>query len=167
MRGVAAVCADARFSSIFDALDILLDNIPTHSTHLLQAEVSCLHYLRAIRFRRTQKRAEYVFHIYSTTASQTVRRGCLDCWRIWRDRSSFIRERNRWDTLKPEEQRMLWSAAAEFGDEGDKFRTQVKQSLINAWRLGIERAYQESCVRGHSEARFGLGETHDHTERPD
>jgi hypothetical protein len=29
------------------------------------------------------------------------------------------------------------------------------------------RAYQESCVRGHSEARFGLGETHDHTERPD
>jgi hypothetical protein len=28
-------------------------------------------------------------------------------------------------------------------------------------------AYQESCVRGHSEARFGLGETHDHTERTD
>lgn len=26
-------------------------------------------------------------------------------------------------------------------------------------------AYQEFCVRGHSEARFGLGETHDHTER--
>jgi hypothetical protein len=31
----------------------------------------------------------------------------------------------------------------------------------------MHRAYQESCVRGHSEARFGLGETHDHTERPD
>ena len=29
------------------------------------------------------------------------------------------------------------------------------------------RAYQESCVRGHTEARFGLGETHDHTERTD
>jgi hypothetical protein len=28
-------------------------------------------------------------------------------------------------------------------------------------------AYQESCVRGHSEARFGLGETHDHPERID
>jgi hypothetical protein len=39
-----------------------------------------------------------------------------------------------------EEQRMLWYAAGEFGDEGEKFRQQVKQSLANAWRLGIERA---------------------------
>jgi hypothetical protein len=39
-----------------------------------------------------------------------------------------------------EEQRMLWYAAGEFGDEGNRFRQQVKQSLVNAWRLGIERA---------------------------
>jgi hypothetical protein len=140
MRGVAAVCSDDRFSSIFDSLDILLDGIPMHSAHLLQAEVSCLHYLRAIRFRRTPKRAEYVFQVYSTTSSQTVRRACLDCWRLWKDRPSFIRERNKWDGLQPEEQRMLWFAAAEFGDEGRKFRQQVRQSLVNSWRLGIERS---------------------------
>jgi len=34
---------------------------------------------------------------------------------------------------------MLWYMAADFGDEGEKFRKQVKQSLANAWRLGIER----------------------------
>jgi hypothetical protein len=34
---------------------------------------------------------------------------------------------------------MLWTAAAEFGDEGVKFRSQVRQSLANSWRLGIER----------------------------
>ena len=139
MRGVAAVCADARFSDIFRTLDAILDGIPVHSAHLLQAEVSCLHYLRTIRFRRTQKRAEYVFQVYSTASSQIVRRACLDCWRSWKDRTSFVRERNRWDTLKSEEQRMLWTAAAEFGDEGVKFRSQVRQSLANSWRLGIER----------------------------
>jgi hypothetical protein len=139
MRGVSAVCADDRFASIFDGVDHLLDSVPAHSAHLLSAEASCLHYLRTIRFRRTQDRATFVFAVYSTTASQTVRRACLDCWRLWRDRASFTRERNRWDALKPEEQRMLWSTAAKFGDEGQKFRSQVKQSLTNAWRLGIER----------------------------
>jgi hypothetical protein len=139
MRGVSAVCADNRFASIFDGLDRLLDSVPIHSVHLLSAEASCLHYLRTIRFRRTQARSAFVFDIYLKTASQTVRRACIDCWRLWRDRPSFIRERNRWESLKPEEQRMLWSAAAEFGDEGQKFKSQVRQSLTNAWRLGIER----------------------------
>jgi hypothetical protein len=140
MRGISSVCADDQFSSIFDSLDKLLDDIPNHSPHLLLAEASCLHYLRSIRFRRTDDRAKYVFHVYSTSLCETVRRACLDCWRLWKDRRSFTRERNRWNALKTEEQRMLWYAAGEFGDEGDKFRQQVKQSLVNAWRLGIERA---------------------------
>ena len=41
--------------------------------------------------------------------------------------------------MRSEEQRMLWLAAGDFGDEGDKFRIQVGQSLPEAWRLGIER----------------------------
>jgi hypothetical protein len=150
MRGVSAVCADDRFASIFEGLDRLLDSVPNHSAHLLSAEASCLHYLRAIRFRRTQNRAEFVFDVYSKTASQTVGRACIDCWRLWRDRPSFIRERNRWDSLKPEEQRMLWSSAAEFGDEGLKFKSQVRQSLINAWRLGIERNNMSSVTSLYS-----------------
>jgi hypothetical protein len=140
MRGISAVCADNRFSVIFDRLDSLLDAIPVHSAHLVLAEASCLHYLRKLRFRRTQRRAEYVLKVYSATSSQTVRRACLDCWGTWRDRTSFVRERNQWNALKSEEQRMLWSIATEFGDEGEKFRKQVKPSLDNAWRLGIERS---------------------------
>jgi hypothetical protein len=140
MRGIASICADDRFSEIHDVLDKLLDAIPVHSPHLLLAEVSCLHYLKAIRFRRTQDRAAYVLRVHSTTSSQTVRRGCLECWRSWKDRPSFIRERNRWNSLGAEEQRMLWCLASEFGDEGFKFRQQVKRSLGNAWTLGIERA---------------------------
>src|SRR5262249_11221689 len=54
MRGIATVCAEEMFSVIHGALDELLDAVPSHSPHLLSAEVSCLHYLRAIRFRRTQ-----------------------------------------------------------------------------------------------------------------
>jgi hypothetical protein len=144
MRGIAAVCAERSFAVIHEALDELLDAIPNHSGHLLSAEVSCLHYLRAIRFRRTQARSTYVLKLHSSSSSETVRRGCFDCWRMWRDRPSFIRERNKWNALKVEEQRMLWYAASEFGDEGQKFRDQVKKSLAVAWRLGFERGNQET-----------------------
>lgn len=140
MRGVAAVCADDQFAVIFEELDKLIDGIPTNSAHLLLAEASCLHYLRVIRFRKTEGRAQYILDLYNRTRSETVRRACLDCWRMWKDRPSFIRERNRWEGLSPEVQRMLWYAAAELGDEGDKFRKQVKKSLANAWQLGIERS---------------------------
>jgi Reverse transcriptase (RNA-dependent DNA polymerase) len=140
MRGIASVCGDGRFSSIADALDKLLDTIPSHSPHLLMAEASCLHYLRTLRFRRTELRAQYVLRVYTNTSSVTVRRACLDCWRLWKDRPSFTRERNRWNSLSAEEQRMLWYSAGEFGDEGEKFRDQVRRSLTKAWGLGIERS---------------------------
>lgn len=140
MRGIAQVRADDAFREIFPGLDKLLDQVPVHSSHLLTAEASCLHYLRTIRFERTLQRAQYVLDVYSTTTSQTVKRACIECWKNWRDRSSFTRERNRWNSLPSEVQRMLWLAAAEFGDEGEKFRKQVQQSVSQAWRLGIERS---------------------------
>jgi hypothetical protein len=34
---------------------------------------------------------------------------------------------------------MLWLSAPQFGDEGEKFRVQVRKSVQQAWRLGIER----------------------------
>jgi hypothetical protein len=139
MRGVASVRTNDDFLDIFEGLDQLLDDIPDHSPHLLQAEASCLHYLRTVRFQRTARRAKYVLKIYESTTSETVKRACIDCWRLWKDRTSFIRERNKWGSLKAEEQRMLWLAAAKFGDDGEKFRLQVRHSLPNAWGLGIER----------------------------
>jgi hypothetical protein len=140
MRGIASVRADEANSQIFDPLDQLLDAIPEHSLHLLLPEANCLHFLRAIRFRRTQSRAKYVFNVvYSSTTLETVKRACIECWRHWKDRPSFIRMRNKWNSLGAEEQRMLWLAAEEFGDEGKHFRNQVRKSLANTWRLGIER----------------------------
>jgi hypothetical protein len=140
MRGVAAVRDDQTFADIFDGLDSVLDRIPSHSAHLLTAEASTLHYLRTIRFRRTETRAQYLARTYAQATSHTVRRACIDCWRQWKDRASFTSLRNQWDALAPEEQRMLWLSAGDFGDEGDKFRAQVRQSIPHAWRLGIERA---------------------------
>jgi Reverse transcriptase (RNA-dependent DNA polymerase) len=138
MRGIAAVCADERFSAIFSGLDKLLDEIPNHSAHLLRAEASCLYYLRAIRFRRTPLRAQFVLTIHTSTTSATVKQACIDCWRNWKDQPSFTRERNRWQAMSSEEQRMLWLAGSAFGDEGSKFRLQTRQSLRKAWKLGIE-----------------------------
>jgi len=139
MRGIANVRSDGEFSDIFDGLDTLLDAIPDHSPHLLVAETSCLHYLRTIRFRRTDRRAQYVTGVYTSSACKTVRRACIDCWRQWGDRPSFIRLRNQWNTLNAEEQRMLWLAADKFGDDGINFRAQVRHNLPQAWSLGIER----------------------------
>jgi Reverse transcriptase (RNA-dependent DNA polymerase) len=140
MRGVSSVCADARFMVIHEDLDKLLDAIPAHSPHLLLAEVSCLHYLRTLRFRRTQERAGFVQKIHSSMSSETVKCACLDCWRLWKDRPTFTRERNKWNSLSVEEQRMPWFSAAQFGDEGIRFRSQVRNSAANGWRLGFERA---------------------------
>jgi len=139
MRGIAAVCADSQFAAIYGRIDVLLDAIPNSSAHLLLPEASCLHYLKTIRFRWTQSRAQYVLATYSSTTSQTVKRGCIECWRTWKDRTGFNRLRNRWNTLHSEEQRSLWLAAPDFDTEGDNFRAQVKHSIPETCRLGIER----------------------------
>lgn len=139
MRGIAAVRAEQGNADIFDHLDALLDDVPDHSPHLLLPEASCLHYLKTIRFKRTQRRAQYVLSLFTQTASETIKRSCIDCWRQWGDRPNFIRLRNRWTGLSAETQRMVWLAAAEFGDEGKHARRQVHKSLPQIWQLGIER----------------------------
>jgi hypothetical protein len=130
---------DPQFAAIYGRIDVLLDAIPNSSAHLLLPEASCLHYLKTIRFRWTQPRAQYVLATYSSTTSQTVKRGCIECWRTWKDRTGFNRLRNRWNTLNSEEQRSLWLAAPDFYSEGDNFRAQVKHSIPETCRLGIER----------------------------
>ncbi|PCI12743.1 MAG: hypothetical protein COB71_08185 [Thiotrichales bacterium] len=139
MRGVAAIRADEKNKDIFDGIDKFLDKIPTDSSHLIQAEANCLHYLKTIRFKRNNKRARFVLETYNTTTSESVKRACIDCWRIWKDRPRFIHLRNQWQKIGAEEQRMVWLAFADLGDEGKHSRTQVQLSLPQAWALGIEQ----------------------------
>lgn len=146
MRGVYAVRANDEFASIFNAIDSLLDRIPAAAAHLLVPEANMLHYLRAIRFFRTDIRGAFVRRTYDATKSASVRRACIDCWRHWRDRSSFTRLRNQWQNLGADEQRMLWLAAGAFGDEGEKSRQQLRGTLSQAWGLGIENVTQGDFV---------------------
>lgn len=139
MRGLARLRSNEDFSRIHAALDSLLDQIPDHSNHLIQAEASLLHYLRTIRFTSTERRKRFLQDAYTKANSETVRRACIDCWRQWRDRAAFTHVRNRWSQLNPECQRMVWLASSSFGDEGDGFRRQIAASLEHSWRLGIER----------------------------
>ncbi|MGY8605972.1 RNA-directed DNA polymerase [Gluconobacter cerinus] len=144
MRGVYAVRSNEEFSSVFAALDDLLDQIPIASGHLLIPEANMLHFLRAIRFVRTDLRGAFVRKTYDSTASFSVRRACIDCWRHWADRANFTRLRNQWQNLGADEQRMLWLAAGAFGDEGKKTRNQLRGSLAQAWGLGIESGTPDS-----------------------
>ncbi len=153
MRGITNLRASEEFNSIYSELDQLLDLIPEHSAHLLQAEAGLLHYLRTLRFVRTTKRSAFVQNIYDTTRSDTVRRSCIDCWRQWKDRDAFTFLRNRWNGLSPECQRIVWLSASAFGDQGEGFKRQIRPSLSQSWRLGIEHhgvpsyasIYQEWC----------------------
>lgn len=138
MRGVYAVRSNDQFESIFAAIDVLLDRIPGAGGHLLVPEANMLHFLRALRFVRTDIRGAFVRQTYDSTTSAAVRRACIDCWRCWADRSNFTRLRNQWQNLGAGEQRMLWLAAGAFGDEGLKTRDQLRGSLAQAWQLGIE-----------------------------
>jgi hypothetical protein len=138
MRGVYAVRSNAEFETIFPTLDALLDRVTVAASHLLIPEANLLHFLRAIRFVRTETRGTFVRQTYDSTSSSAVKRACIDCWRYWRDRTNFTRLRNQWPNLGPNEQRMLWLAAAAFGDEGSKTRDQLRGSLEQSWKLGIE-----------------------------
>jgi hypothetical protein len=132
MRGVYSVRAQQDFAEIFGLIDDLLDAIPASASHLLTPEANALHYLRAIRFRKTEGRGRLVRQMYDARSSHTIRRACIDCWRHWGDRASFTRLRNQWQNLGPEEQRMLWLAAANFGDEGRHSRNQLRGTLTQA-----------------------------------
>jgi hypothetical protein len=139
MRGVSSLRSNDQFVEIFANIDSLLDLIPRHSMHLLQAEASLVHYLRTLRFSRTNDRAIFVRRVYDETHSETVRRACIDCWRKWPDRPSFTMLRNRWGLLSPESQRMVWLASYSMGDEGEGLRRQFKNNTDASWSLGIER----------------------------
>lgn len=138
MRGVQVIRADEIFIEIHDGLDELLDEIPAHSSHLLAADANCLHYLRTLRMRKTEKRGVYVKQLFRGSQSVTVRRSCIECWRQWRDRNSFFFVRNKWGSLEPEQQRMLWLAAGNFDEDGSAFRKQEKRNALASWGLGLE-----------------------------
>lgn len=149
IKGIISLRAGDRYSGVYSLLDNLLDNVISHSDHLLLPEANCLHYLRALRLSRTDKRAAYVHKILQENSSDTVKRACLDCIRNWKDRPSFIQARNKWPNFSPEVQRMLWLTSFEFGDDGRHFRLQVKNAIHNLWSLGIELKDKPSFSRAY------------------
>lgn len=148
MRGVANLRSDVRFKTIHDALDGLLDDIPQHSSHLLKADTSLLHYLRCLRFASTPKRGPFIRQIFDSNRRNAVHRGCIDCWRGWKDRIAFNFLRNHWAELTPECQRLYWVASFDFGDEGERARLQVRRAIGQSWALGVELPFDEKKDKG-------------------
>lgn len=138
IKGVISLRSDQKYSNIHGSLDQLVDDVITHSKHLLIPDANCLHYLRLLRLARTDKRAAYVHRKMQESHSDTIKRACLECVRNWKDRPSFIHARNKWSNFNPEVQRMLWLTSFKFGDEGKHFRSQEKRSIHHLWSLGIE-----------------------------
>lgn len=138
MRGVYAVRANDEFSDVHAKIDQLLDRVIVAAPHLLMPEANLLHFLRGIRFARTDARGTFVRRTYDSSSSATVRRACIDCWRHWPDRNGFNFVRNKWEILTSDEQRMLWLAAGNFGDRGEHARRQLGGSVTRSWHLGFE-----------------------------
>lgn len=147
MRGVGALRSDEDYKDLHGAIDILLDAVPTHSTHLLTIDTNCLHYLKALRFSKTEVRARYVLSVYAASKSETIKRACIDCWRTWKDRDQFIALRGTWNAMGREEQRMLWLAAADFTDDGRYMRKQVKGMTQHAWSLGADIDFANTYIQ--------------------
>lgn len=138
MRGVSSVRSDDRFEEAYAGIDFAIDAIPSAAGHLLSSDANLLHYLRTLRFGRTEARGRFVRSTYQSSQSSTVRRACLDCWRQWQDRASFIAARNSWNTMDEGQQRMLWLAAENFGEDGSSFKLQERRAAMQSWRLGLE-----------------------------
>src|SRR6516162_1397838 len=60
MRGIYSIRAGDEFQAVHQQIDDLLDRIPGAARHLLTPEANTLHYLRAIRFARTEVRGPLV-----------------------------------------------------------------------------------------------------------
>ncbi len=138
LRGIYSVRAHKEFEPVFEQIDALLDRIPAETPHLLMPEANTLHFLRAIRFRKTDAMGRYVRQTYDESASIAVKRACIDCWKDWEDLGRFTRLRNQWQHLSSDEQRMFWLAAKEFGDEGEHAMKQLSGKLERSWSLGFE-----------------------------
>ncbi len=138
MRGITKVRADDNKEAIFKALDTMLDKIPEACPHLLLPEANCLHYLKAIRFTRTEARAQYIRQLYDAARSETIRRSCIEVWGKWAYRSAFTNLRNESPNLGSESQRMLWRASYDFGDPGNRFRGHERTNIKNTNALGNE-----------------------------
>jgi len=139
MRGIYSVRSNDEFAAVYGQIDELLDRVPSAASHLLMPEANQLHFLRAIRFIRTDVRGIFVRNTYDQTRSQAVKRACIDCWKHWKDHASFTRLRNDWQNLGQDQQRMLWLAAGNFGDDGQYARGQLRGTLSQVWRLGFEQ----------------------------
>ena len=140
MRGVAHLRSSPGHLEIHDQLDHLLDLIPQKAPHLIWVDTNALHYLRAVRFKKSPERASFLLDLFKNKRSSTVRRACIDCWRQWKDRDRFVSLRNDWSSLSQGEQRMLWLAAPTFGDDGLKFRKQTQRTVGELWGLGLQRS---------------------------
>ncbi|EMR4106530.1 TPA: RNA-directed DNA polymerase [Stenotrophomonas maltophilia] len=138
MRGFSHLRSKGEFSAIFPKLDSLLDEVPIHSGHLLEADTNLLHYLRCLRFSSSMRRSQFVRATFDGTQLDTVKRACIDCWRGWKDRSTFNYLRNRWSQMTAESQRSFWLFSYCFGDEGEKARLQSKRAAASNWELGVE-----------------------------
>ena len=138
MRGIASVRADDSYDDIHERLDKYIDEVIEHSQHLLSINTNALHFLRLLRFARNQNRARFLMQLYESTDKVTVRRGCMECWRRWKDRERFLAIRGSWQSLHAEQQRMFWLASMDFGDDGAHFRRQIEGTLRHQWALGFE-----------------------------
>ena len=137
MRGIGGVRADDAYCSIHERLDRHIDGVMDHSMHLLFVDTNALHFLRLLRFEQNSQRARFLVNLYGSSKKVTVRRACIDCWRRWKDREQFISHRINWNSLHVEEQRMVWLASKEFGDDGLHFQRQTKGTLEDLWALGV------------------------------
>lgn len=139
MRGIYSLRNDSAFSSIHDELDRMVDNVLSHSSHLLVPETNILFFLRVLKCNYSESRAAFVFQeVYRQSNSAIVRRACIECWRQWQSRERFMASVNEMPQLSTYEQQMVWLMSFQFPDEGSHFRKHIKRSMKRSWELGFE-----------------------------
>lgn len=138
MKSICKVRANEAFTDVHQYIDAYLDEVIRECAHLLLPEANMLHFIRAIRFSKTQARARLINETYGNSDKITIKRACADCWRSWNDRPSFLTATTVYDSCSPELQRMLWLMSFKFSDEGKHFRNRVKRRTSSAWAIGHE-----------------------------
>lgn len=144
MRGVSHLRSLPAYAEIYRQIDQCLDAVISHSAYLLTNEGNQLHFIRALRFGRSDVRSNFVWNIFEGSDSVTVKRGCLDCIGHWAAHGDLNSIANLWTGMHQEAKRAAWLASKFFGHEGADFRRQRQRSLVRGGTLGFETTETET-----------------------
>ena len=145
MRGVYSVRADENFAVVYDEIDILLDRLRRRRRTCLRRKLTFCTFSELFDSQKPMCEASSSATSIKPAPLSPFAVHAWTAGGIGGDRASFQRLRNQWRDLSSDEQRMLWLAAPDFGEEGIYAQAVGENVASGLEPRDRERSRQDIC----------------------